>query len=59
MYGNDHLDGAAIVQPKKTNVMIYFKTHYVKTHFGNGHRSPLVTGNAPVTDQVLQISQEM
>jgi hypothetical protein len=31
---------------------------YVKTGFGNGHRSPLVTSNAPVTDQVLQISQE-
>jgi hypothetical protein len=31
---------------------------YVKTHFGNGCRSPLVTGNAPITDQVLQISQE-
>jgi hypothetical protein len=30
-----------------------------KTGFGNGSRSPLVTGNAPVTDQVLQISQEM
>jgi hypothetical protein len=30
----------------------------LKTRFGNGHRSPLVTGNAPVTDQVLQISQE-
>jgi hypothetical protein len=29
-----------------------------KTAFGNGRRSPLVTGNAPVTDQVLQISQE-
>jgi hypothetical protein len=29
-----------------------------KTGFGNGRRSPLVTGNAPVTDQVLQISQE-
>jgi hypothetical protein len=29
-----------------------------KTSFGNGRRSPLVTGNAPVTDQVLQISQE-
>jgi hypothetical protein len=26
-----------------------------KTGFGNGHRSPLV---APITDQVLQISQE-
>jgi hypothetical protein len=33
------------------------KMHYVKTPFGNGHRLPLVTGNAPVTDQVLQISQ--
>jgi hypothetical protein len=32
--------------------------HYVKTAFGNGCRSPLVTGNAPVTDQVFQISQE-
>jgi hypothetical protein len=32
--------------------------HYVKTHFGNGHRLPLVMGNAPITDQVLQISQE-
>jgi hypothetical protein len=30
----------------------------VKTDFGNGRRSPLVMGNAPVTDQVLQISQE-
>jgi hypothetical protein len=29
-----------------------------KTAFDNGRRSPLVTGNAPVTDQVLQISQE-
>jgi hypothetical protein len=29
-----------------------------KTRFGNGCRSPLVTGNAPVTDQVLQITQE-
>jgi hypothetical protein len=29
-----------------------------KTRFGNGHRLTLVTGNAPVTDQVLQISQE-
>jgi hypothetical protein len=29
-----------------------------KTGFANGRRSPLVTGNAPVTDQVLQISQE-
>jgi hypothetical protein len=29
-----------------------------KTGFGNGRRSPLVMGNAPVTDQVLQISQE-
>jgi hypothetical protein len=29
-----------------------------KTHFGNGHRLPLVTGNAPVTNQVLQISHE-
>jgi hypothetical protein len=29
-----------------------------KTAFGNGRRSPLVMGNAPVTDQVLQISQE-
>jgi hypothetical protein len=28
-----------------------------KTGFGNGRRSPLVTGNAPVIDQVLQISQ--
>jgi hypothetical protein len=25
---------------------------------GNRRRSPLVTGNAPVTDQVLQITQE-
>jgi hypothetical protein len=33
-------------------------SHYVKTHFGNGHRSPLVTDNAPVTDQVLQISHK-
>jgi hypothetical protein len=32
--------------------------HYVKTGFGNGRRSPLVMGNAPVTDQALQISQE-
>jgi hypothetical protein len=32
--------------------------YYVKTGFGNGCRSPLVMGNAPVTDQVLQISQE-
>jgi hypothetical protein len=29
-----------------------------KTGFDNGHRSPLVMGNAPVTDQLLQISQE-
>jgi hypothetical protein len=29
-----------------------------KTRFGNVHRLPLVMGNAPVTDQVLQISQE-
>jgi hypothetical protein len=29
-----------------------------KTRFGNRHRLPLVTGNVPVTDQVLQISQE-
>jgi hypothetical protein len=29
-----------------------------KTGFGNGRRSPLVMGNAPVTDQVLQISPE-
>jgi hypothetical protein len=29
-----------------------------KNSFGNGRRPPLVTGNAPVTDQVLQISQE-
>jgi hypothetical protein len=29
-----------------------------KTHFGNGRRLPLVTGKAPVTDQVLQMSQE-
>jgi hypothetical protein len=29
-----------------------------KTGFGNGRRSPLVTGNVPITDQVLQISQE-
>jgi hypothetical protein len=29
-----------------------------KTGFGNGRRSPSVTGNALVTDQVLQISQE-
>jgi hypothetical protein len=29
-----------------------------KTRFGNRHRLPLVTGNAPVTDQVLQIRQE-
>jgi hypothetical protein len=29
-----------------------------KTHFGNGHRWPLVTGKVPVTDQVLQMSQE-
>jgi hypothetical protein len=29
-----------------------------KIGFSNGRRSPLVTGNAPVTDQVLQISQE-
>jgi hypothetical protein len=29
-----------------------------KTAFGNGRRSPLVTDNAPVTDQVLQRSQE-
>jgi hypothetical protein len=29
-----------------------------KTGFGNRRRSPFVTGNAPVTDQVLQISQE-
>jgi hypothetical protein len=32
--------------------------HYVKTGFGNGRISPLGNGNAPVTDQVLQISQE-
>jgi hypothetical protein len=32
--------------------------HYVKTHLGNRDRSPLVTGKAPVTDQVLQMSQE-
>jgi hypothetical protein len=32
--------------------------NYVKTGFVNGRRSPLVMGNAPVTDQVLQISQE-
>jgi transposase InsO family protein len=29
-----------------------------KTGFGNRLRSPLVTGNAPVTNQVLQIRQE-
>jgi hypothetical protein len=29
-----------------------------KSGFGNGRRLPLVTGNVPVTDQVLQISQE-
>jgi hypothetical protein len=29
-----------------------------KTHFGNGHRLPLVTGKAPITGQVLQMSQE-
>jgi hypothetical protein len=29
-----------------------------KTNFGNGSRSPLVTSNALITDQVLQISQE-
>jgi hypothetical protein len=29
-----------------------------KIAFGNGRRSPLVMGNAPITDQVLQISQE-
>jgi hypothetical protein len=29
-----------------------------KTGFGNRHRLPLVTGNAPVIDPVLQISQE-
>jgi hypothetical protein len=28
-----------------------------KTRFGNGRSSPLVAGNAPVTDHVLQISQ--
>jgi hypothetical protein len=35
-------------------------SHYtmLKTSFGNGRRSPLVTGNALVTNQVLQISQE-
>jgi hypothetical protein len=32
--------------------------HYMKTHFGNRHRLPLVTGKALVTDQVLQMSQE-
>jgi hypothetical protein len=29
-----------------------------KTHFDNGHRLPLVTSKAPVTDQVLQMSQQ-
>jgi hypothetical protein len=29
-----------------------------KTDLGNRRISPLVMGNAPVTDQVLQISQE-
>jgi hypothetical protein len=34
------------------------KRHYVKNGFGNRCRTPLVTGNVPITDQVLQISQE-
>jgi hypothetical protein len=29
-----------------------------KTHFGNGHRWPLVIGKAPITDQLLQMSQK-
>jgi hypothetical protein len=29
-----------------------------KTGFGNRRRSPLVTGNAPITDQVLQITKK-
>jgi hypothetical protein len=29
-----------------------------KTGFGNRRRSPLVAGNAPVANQVLQIIQE-
>jgi hypothetical protein len=27
-------------------------------HFGNGHRRLLVTGKAPITDQVLQMREE-
>jgi hypothetical protein len=34
------------------------KSHYMKTHFGNERRSPLVMGNVPVTNQVLQTCQE-
>jgi hypothetical protein len=30
----------------------------LRERFGNGHRSHLVTGKAPVTNQVLQMSQE-
>jgi hypothetical protein len=35
-----------------------FHTTTWKTRFGNGRRSPLVTSNAPITDQVVKISQE-
>jgi hypothetical protein len=40
------------------HVHLNFTTTTWKTHFGNGRRSPLVTSNVPVTDQVLQLSQE-
>jgi hypothetical protein len=40
------------------HILQHFTLTTWKTHFGSGHRLPLVTGNAPVTDQVLQISQE-
>jgi hypothetical protein len=51
-------DLAPIKQLVSINPNNQSNRHYEKIHFGNGHIFPLVTGNAPVTDQVLQISQE-
>jgi hypothetical protein len=45
------LVGDAIANPSRIFTMW-------KTHFSNGHRSPLVTGKAPIIDHVLQMSQE-
>jgi hypothetical protein len=57
-YTNNDDCPCVFIKRSSTGFCIISVYHYVKTGFGNGRRSPLVMSNAPVTDQVLQISQE-